>query len=188
MKKIFLIWLSIVLMMLFPFVVKSQNLSNLLQNPEFKSKDNNIPDGWKWFLDKNVIHIISGENVNIVEISEDTDKYVPSICTTLKLDGFKTYQFSVDVKTEEVSKNAAVYYYWTDANGKEITKEQYIIKLSGTKDWQTVKKIISPENPAETKGLKIVLAIYGAKGGKGKVWFKNPCLIEVSQAQEQKKN
>lgn len=167
------------IMTIFSSSVKAQEVSNLIQNYQFRSSDKNIPDGWGWFLDKTVIRVISDTETNIVEISEDTDKYVPSVSTLVKIDGFKTYKLSVEIKGENISKNAAVYYYWTDEKGKEITKEQFLTKFSGTRNWEKIEKVISPENPAETKGIKIIFAIYGVKGGAGKVWYKNPCLTEV---------
>ncbi|MCM8814499.1 MAG: hypothetical protein NC931_00725 [Candidatus Omnitrophica bacterium] len=167
------------MMTVFLPLLKSEDIRNLIQNYQLRSSNNNIPDGWSWFLDRTVIRVIPDTETNIVEISEDTDKYVFSISNFVRIDGFKTYKLSVEIKVENISKNAAVYYYWTDANGKEITKERFLTKLSGTKDWEKKEQIISPENPSEIKGIRIILAVYGVKGGAGKAWFRNPCLTEA---------
>ncbi|MCM8789187.1 MAG: hypothetical protein NC907_05295 [Candidatus Omnitrophica bacterium] len=179
MNKVLCCGLMIGMMTVFSPLLKSEDAQNLIQNYQLRSSNTNIPDGWNWFLDKSVIRVIPDTETNIVEISEDTDKYVPSISNFVRIDGFKTYKLSVEMKTENISKNAAVYYYWTDANGKEITRERFLTKLSGTKNWEKKEQIISPENPPETKGIKIILAVYGVKGGAGKAWFRNPCLTEV---------
>ncbi len=156
---------------------------NLIPNPQFISSQKNIPDQWQVgdrfpLANRN---IIPGEGgMNIFEISDDATVYSYALTVSVTLDSYKSYEFSIEQKTENVN-NAAIYYYWLDPNNK-ASKEKFISKTSGNSDWQTIKCTLTAADAENTKGIRICLAVYPDKNGvvKGKVFFRNPQLKVIS--------
>ncbi len=149
--------------------------NNLIPNPDFKTLDQQLPDGWTHFTGSaktNPFHYEKG----ILSIREAAPNYVSSANVQIPLDGFKSYQWNVEMKLENVKKMAAIFYYWTDAVGNRITSERYLCKLNGNSGWQTISRMISPDDPARTHGIRICLAIYHDTDSPGQVLFRHPSL------------
>lgn len=174
------------LIFMFSFCVFAENL---LPNPQFISKNGCFPDQWlasDRFPRQNA-RVIPGEHSsNTFEISDDAAAYSYALSATVNLDPYKSYEFSIERKVEN-AHNAAIYYYWITRDGKR-SKERFIGKTSGTSDWQTVKSTLTAVDAANTKGLRICLAVYPDKSGKikGRTFFRNPSLRILSAEEAEK--
>lgn len=154
---------------------------NLFPNPEFTSKNGNWPDGWSSTARSDSKKLFKTEN-GIVSIEGNSPYYTNNIACKVPVDGYKSYKFSIDMKTEDVGKQAAIFYFWlTDKSEKISGKARFIIKETGSHDWKKVEAVLSPDNPAATTKLLLCLNIYRNQGGKGKVLFRNPVLTEITQ-------
>ena len=149
--------------------------ANLIPNADFKILDQQPPQHWTHFTGTAKTSPFHYENGNL-SIREAASNYVSSANVLIALDGFKSYQWDVEIKLDNVKKMAAIFYYWTDADGNRITSERYLTKLKGSSDWQKISRTISPDDPAKTHGIRICLAIYHDLDSPGQVSYRNPSL------------
>jgi hypothetical protein len=149
--------------------------TNLVPNADFKVFDQQRPQHWTHFIGRAKTSPFQYEN-GVLTIREAASNYVSSSNVFIPLDGFKSYQWDVEMKLDNVKKMAAIFYYWTDADGNRITSERYLTKLKGSSDWQKISRTISPDDPAKTHGIRICLAIYHDPDSPGQVLYRNPSL------------
>ena len=125
-----------------------------------------------------------------LKVNENAKKYVSGMGISLNnFSGMKSIYISVLVKTVNLKKSAAVFYYWRDANGKALPdakNAKYIARVSGTSDWTKYEKIISSPVPFKTGGITAYFTVYRGKGGNGYAMFKDP-VIRIANAQDAEK-
>lgn len=160
-------------------VLREAPLDNLLPNPYFKGVTNGLPASWYYSQDPSVMTITAGSPANTLEISEDSTYYVPSMVTTINVDGSKQYNLSIEMKTSSISNLAKVYYYWLDANNAAIGSAKTLKSLSGTNDWSTYQAVITPDDPVNTAKLKVVMGVYSSSGNTGKAYFRLPAVRQL---------
>ena len=160
---------------------------NLLPNIEFKSSNGATPDLWNVSQSKpaeKIFKVTTQEKSNILEINENSQSFVNSISYRLNVDGFKSFEINADVKLEDISKNAAIIYYWLDQDGKFIDGAKCAYSGKGNSEWNTVEKIIAPDNPVATKGILLCLCVYGKPDDNGKAMFKNVSMTLVDKQEK----
>ena len=80
----------------------------------------------------------------------------------------KRYEFSIWVKTENLTKNMGLCIEWFDVDGKWMSGSYAGQGTAGTHDWIKVA-CATPPIPSEAKAVRIAFVVQ--KGGLGKVWF-----------------
>ena len=103
--------------------------------------------------------------------------------------GMNSVFIGVDCKTSNIANaiGACIYYYWLDKKGKKIGNGRYILRQSGTSDWQHFEKIVTSPAPLNTNGICIAFSLYSSKdkdgSHEGYVLYKNP-VIRVAKDQD----
>ena len=181
-KKLHVFLLTAIFMIAGQFTKGKESACNIKQ---FKG------DFSKQFYKSGSHKVISLENSSsgkILKIRNNGKKYVSGLGILLNgFSGMKSVYLSVSVKTEKLAKPGAVFYYWVDAHGKNLTSARYFVRIDGTHEWQKYEKVISSPMPLKTAGIKIYFAAYREKDGSGYVLFKNP-VIRIAAVSDSKVN
>ena len=137
-----------------------------------------------------IINIEKENGTKILKVKEDARKYVSGMGVLLNnFSGMKSIYISVSIKTVNLKKNAAVFYYWKDVNGKPLPgakNAKYLVKVSGTTEWTKYEKIVSSPFPLKTGGINIYFSVYKSEGGDGYALFKNP-VVRIANAKDAEK-
>ena len=131
-----------------------------------------------------VISVTGQKGAQVLKIKEAAKAYVSGKGIVLnKFSGMKSLYLSVSVKTVDLAKSAAVFYYWIDADGKHLCAAKYFVRVSGNHEWGKYEKVISSPAPLKTAGIKVYYAVYRAKG-EGYALFKEP-VIRIANEKDQ---
>jgi hypothetical protein len=161
--------------------------ASLLPNMEFHSANGKTPDGWVVSQPRpaeDIFRLVSTADGNILEISEKSAAPVNYTGARFSAGEIPSLKVQLDVKLEDISKNAAVIYYWLDDKGKFIGDAKYVFLGKGNSDWRHIEKIVAPDNPVQTRGVMFCLSVYGNPDGGGKASFRR---LKVTAADGQEK-
>ena len=149
-------------------VCASFGAEELLKNGSFEDVVDGRTPGWSvgrhWSFEAgcgmNGTRGLAFENTDEKDFYEYPSQAVP-------FETGKRYHYSVMVKTEDLTGNAAMCVEWYDADGKWLSGS-YQGGFRGTHDWTKIEGV-TPPIPAEA--AKVRLAFFIGKGGFGKAWF-----------------
>lgn len=157
---------------------------NLIPNPQFKQTAGKLSD-WRFtgaVPAENWRVTDDGNGKNCMELSDDAPGVkVYSLMTMLPIDPFKSYEFSCDVKTENIH-NLTIFHRWWTKDGKR-PPERIIKRFNGTSGWTTVTAVLTAADAANTDRLSLSFGVYPDPSGKtrGKAWIRNPVLRVASE-------
>ncbi len=144
---------------------------NLIVNPDFKLDDKGRLAGWS-YPDRRMVAELPGDGTAVLK--ENAGHYTSAWSTTVPVEQFRNYKVSFEIKADQLGKMAGVYYFWLNDKNAHIGNECFLVTLkAGSSEWVKVEKILSQNDPANTRALKLCLAIYHVKDGSGKVAFRN---------------
>jgi len=116
---------------------------------------------------------VDGERV--VKVEEEAKLY-PGMGITLNgFDGMQSVYVSFEMKTVNISRNAAMDHYWTSAAGKRLTAAQTSVRVGGTTEWTKYERILSSPIALKTGGIRIVFLVWSA-AGDGYALLRNPTI------------
>ena len=153
---------------------------NLLNNGELKLNENGTLSGWiyprkgAWVLNKD----------NTIGLKEGFDGNSAYWAQQLEAKPFTSYKLEFEVKAENLSKMAGVYYVWYDADGKRLGTERFAYRRGpgSTEGWEKVSATLHQVDPAKTANLSVCFSIYNAPvKGSGKVFFRNISLTAINE-------
>ncbi len=171
-------------------IISAWTLSAAVKFTPLTNFKNDFTSGFFKSGSANVIGVKEQDGSRILQVKESGEKYVSGLGIALnKFNGMQSIYLSVSVKTVNLAKNAAVFYYWTDAAGKNLGSARYLAKVSGSRDWKEYAQVISSPEPLKTAGIKVYYSVYRAKGD-GYALFKSPVirLADANDSTRKKQN
>ena len=163
------------------------NPAQFLQNPGFEAAQGNAPDAWGHdepgtitFVDHEVRHG-GGASVRIQDTgSGDPQNGHGRLFQEVRVAPYRAFEFSVWVKTQDLSDTGAVQFYFEGLDGGQplvyANREHGLgAPLKATQDWTQYKVYF---NSASNTRLCLFFGIWSARG-QGKIWFDDADLHEV---------
>lgn len=128
---------------------------------------------------------VTDDGERVVKVEEKA-RLFPGMGITLNgFDGMTSVYVAFDVKTVNLSRNATMAYYWTDAAGRKLTADAVPVKVGGTTGWTRYEKILSSPVPLETGGIRVVFLVWRADGD-GYALYRNP-VIRIATAEDSRR-
>ena len=153
---------------------------NLLRNPEFASKDGHLPDQWNGVPSKEAIEAYTTEN-GVLRISGKTATYAAWMNQTVEVEPGKNYYFSIDLKSDRLNHDAAIFYSVNGENRVQLAAARPLLNRypGPQKDWVRIGYVIPISSLAGARKLTVSLAVYNPTKKPGEdraIYFRNPEL------------
>ena len=134
---------------------------NLIPNPALQSKNGFLPDQWHGLNGKNTIKAYKTEN-GVLRISGKYPNYVSYAGFSIDIQPGKSYYFSFEMKADQLSNYAAVYYSVLNDKRKKLVADRVLLKryAGPQKDWVRVGFIIPTASVSGGKKLTVSLGVY----------------------------
>ena len=149
--------------------------ANLLENPQFTSKNTHTPDKWLHIQKKVDLKVFNCKE-GVLSISEKSSSYGNNISQIIPVDGLKSYYFECEYRCDGLNFIGAITYDFLDSQKKKINKSEYYI-LKTTKpqnDWKKIVYKIGIGNP-DVHFVKLNFCNYRSKEMLDKkIHFRTP--------------
>ena len=134
---------------------------NLMPNAALNSKDGFLPDGWNGLRGTESRKAYKTEN-GVLRITGKTANYVSYSGVTIDVEPGKSYYWSFEMKSDQLSNHAAFYYSVQDANRKVLVNARPLVtRYTGPQnDWVKVGFIIPLSSLPAAKKLSLSIAVY----------------------------
>ena len=149
--------------------------ANLLENPQFASKNTHTPDKWLPIQKKVDLKVFNCQD-GVLSISEKSSSYGNNISQFIPVDGLKSYYFECEYRCDGLNFIGAITYDFFDSQKKRINKsEYYILKtIKPQNDWKKIVYKIGIGNP-DVHFIKLNFCNYRSKEMLDKkIHFRNP--------------
>jgi predicted amidohydrolase len=161
-----------------------QAAPNLVPNPEFRVQTEATPKGWQTWSPvaelrpaQDVVDVPGGKALRVV--SHDFASFGKWLAAGIAVHPGHGYRFEVLFKAEGVSDetgSVGTMLSWYDIAGKPLQRD-YVDRISPAQgSWQRAARVLRAPSRATTVTVELWLRWTHA----GAVYFKDPCLDEVS--------